>query len=191
MLKNDLKNPYDPHRSQSCLEEFLILCIFVAGKRAKQQSEKLEIFLDKLNNPEFPISALSLLNYHQIYNLLLEAKTGQYSRLAKCLYNLSGAKLDLTTCTCEQLEAIPGIGMKTSRFFITYSRENTNHAVLDTHILSWLREFYPDAPKSTPANVKQYKKWELIFLNKCSEHGLSPHELDLNIWKQRQKSYII
>ncbi len=79
--------------------------------------------------------------------------------------------------------------MKTSRFFITYSRPTNSHAILDTHILAWLKNYYPQTPKATPSNKKEYLKYEQFFLSECLKRNLAPQELDLQIWKERQKSW--
>jgi len=190
-LKTDLLNPKNFNRTQYELEEFLLLCVFVAGKSSKQQYAKLELFLNELGNPDNIFETLSKLSIEQINDLLVKVKAGQYSKLSSCLFVLSRKKLDLKNCSIQQLESIPGIGMKTSRFFITYTRPNSMCAILDTHILSWLRFAYPDAPKSTPSNKKQYIKWENIFLSECLKRNLPPNELDIEIWKQNQKSWIL
>ena len=95
--------------------------------------------------------------------------------------------IDLETCTAEDLEAIPGIGQKTSRFFITHSRPNQNYAILDTHILAWLKSLgYNDIPKSTPAG-KRYQEIEQLFLFEAKKRNVSAADLDLQIWKERSK----
>jgi thermostable 8-oxoguanine DNA glycosylase len=188
-LKTDLLNPKNFNRTQSELEEFLLLCIFVAGKSSKTQYKKLELFLDEIDTTNGIFDALSKLSIDEIKQKLIKVKAGQYNRLCGCLFILSRKNLDLQTCTCEELEAIPGIGMKTSRFFITYSRLTNSYAILDTHILAWLKNIYPDAPKATPSNKKEYLKYEKFFLSECLKRNLPPHELDLQIWKERQKSW--
>jgi len=187
----DPLNPKNFNRSDSELEEWLLFCIFVAGKNSKTQQKKLHEFLDLLGYPEYPIKLLSDFSEALIGVYLREVKMGQYNRLTKCLHTLSHANLDLRTCTTEQLESIPGIGMKTSRFFITYSRETNDYAVLDTHILSWMRENGYDAPLSTPTNPKQYKELERLFLEECKKRNMTPQELDFNIWESRQTSWSI
>jgi len=190
-LKTDLLNPKNFNRTQFELEEFLLLCAFVAGKSSKQQYHKLELFLDLLDLSNGIFEALSKLSITEIKEKLIQVKTGQYGRLSSCLFVLSRKNLNLSTCSCEDLEAIPGIGMKTSRFFITYSRPKSMCAILDTHILSYLRFYYPDAPKATPSNKKQYLKWENLFLAQCFLRGMEPNELDIEIWKTYQKSWTL
>ncbi len=188
-LKTNLTQPKNFNRSQYELEEFLIICAFVAGKNSKLQYNKVELLFDILGNELTPFESLRKLNEDEIMSILKQIKSGQYSRLCKCLYDLSRSCLDLRTCSTEALESIFGIGMKTSRFFITYSRENSNYAILDTHILAWMRKFDETIPRATPNNKKQYLALEKIFLEKCAEKNLKPHELDIQLWLERQKSW--
>jgi len=189
-LVTDLLNPQNFNRTQKELEEFLLLCIFVAGKSSKIQFNKLEDFVNLLPPTETYFESLSKLSIAEIKNKLIEVKTGQYDRLSGCLFILSRKNLDLKQCTCEELEAIPGIGFKTSRFFVTYSRPTTNYAILDVHILAWLKTKYPKTPKATPSNKKEYLKYEQYFLDECAKPDLTPQELDIQIWRERQKSWV-
>lgn len=184
MLKNNLLSPTNFERNDSELQEWLLLCIFVAGKSSKTQAAKLEDFLEVLGRPEHPISHLVYMTKDEILKALHESMTGQYKRLATCLYELSRANLNLRTCTTSDLEAIHGIGMKTSRFFAVYSRENFKAAILDVHILSWLREIGIPAPKSTPTGRK-YLTFEAIYLREAEARGLT----DFQVWESRQKSW--
>lgn len=190
-IKVDLLNPTDFSRTISELQYFLIFCVFVAGKSSKTQSIKAYEMFSSLGNPEYPFEVFAAMTEDQIDRLLRQHKIGQYNRLRRCLYVLSRSMLDLRNCTCESLESIPGIGFKTSRFFVVHTQENSNYAVLDTHILSWLREFDPSAPKSTPTNKNQYVFWENKFLDKCVEFNKTPSELDFEIWLKRQKTWKI
>ena len=183
-LKTDLLNPKNFNRTQSELEEFLLLCIFVAGKSSKTQYKKLELFLDEIDTTNGIFDALSKLSIDEIKQKLIKVKAGQYNRLCGCLFILSRKNLDLQTCTCEELEAIPGIGMKTSRFFITYSRLTNSYAILDTHILKFIKENIDErAPKSTPTVKVTYKYWEDLFLYWCEVRNKNVADFDLEVWK--------
>lgn len=184
MLRNDLLSPANYSRTDAELEEWLLLCIFVAGKSSKTMSQKLDRFLELLGRPELPITYMKSLTGGNIKDLLLRAGTGQYERLTGCLFMLAQRGLDLRRCTSADLESIHGIGMKTSRFFLTYSREHYAAAVLDTHILTWLREIGIEAPKSTPTG-QRYIDLEAIYLKEAAERGVS----DFDIWSSRQKSW--
>lgn len=88
--------------------------------------------------------------------------------------------------TPELLEYIPGVGMKTSRFFLLHSDINYKDtiAILDTHILKFMKENIDNsAPKSTPTNSNKYKYWEDKFLLWCEENNKDAAEFDLEVWK--------
>jgi thermostable 8-oxoguanine DNA glycosylase len=89
----------------------------------------------------------------------------------------------------EELEKIPGLGLKTSRFFLLHSRKDQQVAVLDTHILRWMRSRGWKAPKATPP-LKKYKELEVAFLMECVWSGMTPATLDLFIWKMGQKQIL-
>ena len=177
------------NRTTEELELFLLFAIVVAGKTAKTQARLLKEFFDLTEGLVGPFSspfeAISLLRKK---GLLLEAlkrsNLGQYTRLVRCLSELVDTKLDLRTCSCEQLEHIHGIGFKTSRFFIVHSRPDANYAILDTHILRYIRDEMgvEDAPRSTPGTLKTYLKYEQMFLDHCREKGHTPANFDLQIW---------
>ena len=119
-----------------------------------------------------------------IEDLLRACRVGQYGRLTKAI--LGTMKVDLRTATLDELMAIHGIGPKTARFFLVHSRENCNHAVLDVHILKFLRaNGYPTAPVQTPSG-KAYLFWEKVFLDYCKV--MFPHksiaDIDLAIWTE-------
>jgi thermostable 8-oxoguanine DNA glycosylase len=76
--------------------------------------------------------------------------------------------------------------MKSSRFFLLHSFENYNNslAILDTHILKFIRENIDHrAPKSTPTITVTYKYWEDVFLYWCELNKKNVAEFDLEIWK--------
>lgn len=166
------------------LQEFLLFCVAVAGKSSEMQSRKLDIFLAP--HTQLPFERIKqLVAQGNFMDVLMQSKIGQYRRIGKAWVNLAQSGLDLRTCTVEELEKIEGIGPKTSRFFMLHSRPNQEVAVLDTHILSWMRTRGWKAPKSTPP-IKHYKTLEVAFLMECIWSGLTPAALDLMIWKSRQ-----
>lgn len=166
-----------------------MFCIVVAGKNSRQQAKKLEAFLN------FP-SYLHLSPFERIRRLdgfglltgeLMKVKMGQYTRITNAFRQV--AKLpSLTTITLAELEQVKGIGMKTSRFFMLHSRPNQRLAVLDTHILKWLKErwVHTSVPKATPARAK-YLELEKVFLDYADGRDWTPAQLDLYIWTERAK----
>lgn len=166
-------------RTKPELEELLLFCIIVAGKTASIQAQKLELFLKK----ESPFQLIqSYIKKGVLLDKIKEAKLGQYNRLDKAFRQV--IKLDVHKCSIEELEAIMGIGPKTARFYLLHSRKNQNVAVLDTHILRWLREELGiKTPKSTPTS-KVYLALEQKFLDYCRQNKKNPATLDLEIWNR-------
>lgn len=117
----------------------------------------------------------------------LEAvKMGQYFRIARAIGDIVYDLPNLKTITIEGLERYRGVGPKTARFFMLHSFKGAKCAVLDTHILKYLRDCGYDAPKSTPQNSNAYRKLEIRFLElwEKTNQGLSLAEFDLKIWKK-------
>ncbi len=189
-------NPYnitDYNRTKNELEEFLLFCIVVAGKTAYIQSKKLEQFLNSINSrlmmPD-KVSPFQSLKSAYDHGILLEeihkVKLGQYKKIYAAFIYVIEHNLDLNCTNPADLEKIPGVGMKTSRFFLLHSDLNYKDkiAILDTHILKFIKENIDNlAPKSTPTNSKKYKYWEDEFLLWCKKNKKNTAEFDLEIWK--------
>ena len=180
-------------RTQNELEEFLLFCIVVAGKTAYIQSRKLDEFLTSLNKrlmmPEnvYPFQSLKSANQHGILmEEILKAKLGQYKKIYNGFKYITEREYDLTRMNPDLLERIPGVGMKTSRFFLLHSDINYKDkiAILDTHILKFIKENIDDrAPKSTPTIRVTYKYWEDSFLYWCELNNKNVADFDLEVWK--------
>jgi thermostable 8-oxoguanine DNA glycosylase len=104
-------------------------------------------------------------------------------------YKIGYGFLDVATCDIHDLEEVWGIGRKTSRFFVMYTRpEDQEYAILDVHILRWLREQGHDsAPMQTPRSKKKYELLENAFIWEAQARGMTPLELDTVIWAERSR----
>lgn len=181
------------NRTKNELEEFLLFCIVVAGKTAYIQSKKLEEFLKSINTrlmmPEniSPIQSLKSADQHGILlQEIQKAKLGQYKKIYAAFKYLIENPIDLKMTWPFILEKVPGIGKKTSRFFLLHSDVNYKNriAILDTHILKFIRENIDDkAPKSTPTNSNTYVLWEDKFIYWCEKNNKDVAEFDLEVWK--------
>lgn len=185
MLTIDPKNITKFDRSQEELEFFWLFCILVAGKNADWASLKLlDLFRNKPEDQtpfEFLKTRLTDLN-----NILVANKVGQYRRITKAIEQ--SISLDLKTATLDEFLEVFGVGPKTARFFILHTRKDAECAVLDTHILKWMRTIVHesiDVPTSTPP-VKEYEKWEKMATKMMQVwfKGISLAEADLMIWTQ-------
>ncbi len=192
----------DYGRSQRQLEEFAIFAILVAGKKALLIAQRLEellfILREKHCYPEMgvycdytPLQLINLTIQEELANLMRICGIGCFNNKSKFLKALAekvcNKKVNLSYSTVEELEKIPGIGRKTSRFFLLHSRSNCGNAVLDTHILKFLKESgVADVPKSTPTSDHQYNRLEEHFIRRVP-FGMSIAEFDLQIWNSYSK----
>mgnify|MGYP003705459923 CR=1 FL=1 len=113
------------NRTEAELQELLLFCILVAGKTAYIQAGKLEQFLNSirerlmLSDQVKPFEIIKSANDHGILlQEIQKAKLGQYKKINKAFDYLIKNKIDLFNCGTIELEKVPGIGLKTSRFFI-------------------------------------------------------------------------
>lgn len=176
------------NRTQAELEEFALFAILVAGKGAKVTAKKLESFLFtpcQLGNmtPFEWIIHLNKVSDRALSGVVMTHRLGQYRRVIRAFTDIVKLKDKLSTVTVDELEQVYGVGRKTASFFVVHSQPNARHAVLDTHILHWLRDKGHDAPKVTPSRRK-YVELEQVFLGYCDQEQKTPAELDLEIWKK-------
>lgn len=187
----DPKNITKYNRTEAELEELIVFAVLVAGKNSSVQAKKLNLLLcmSNLYGPPVPNNLFKTLKkfikQNELDFLLKYFAFGQYKRLNKCFSELVKYEGKLSQITAQELMSIYGISSKTANFFLLHSRKDHVGAVLDTHILKWIRKFGYDAPKTTPP-PKKYKHWEKIFLDLC--HDLWPNksiaDIDLMIWKE-------
>jgi len=180
----DPKNITDFNRTDSQLEMFWLFCIAVAGKNSDTTSKLLALML--YAHQDRPFDYLRDLGQTGIHNMLVANHSGQYRRISKAF--TQSVDLNLRTCTLEDLMSIYGVGPKTARFFLLHSREDCQHAVLDTHILKWMQDHgIGNAPNATPQNANTYAKYERLFymLAKSYFPGMSLAQADLLIWTKQ------
>jgi len=181
----DPTNITDFSRNTDQLESFWLFCMFVAGKKSDYASRCLSKLIHSAEKEEED----GIFNYFKsigetgIHNALVANKVGQYTRLTKGV--MQSLDLDLTNCTLEDLLKIHGVGNKTARFFLLHTRKGCEYAVLDTHILAWLRSHgVEEAPKTTPTDNRLYRLIENRFrhMSRASYPHLTDAEIDLLIW---------
>lgn len=165
------------------LESALVYSCIVAGKSAvftDAVMKKLKAYL----KPGESFFQMFKRNRFILKGILIDCGTGNYEKLYRCFVALSVASsLDLGACEPSELEQIHGIGPKTSRFFILWTRDNANFAALDVHILRWLKteKGYPNIPRTTPTG-EEYLRIEKIFLEEARKAEMTARELDREIW---------
>ena len=164
------------------LEARLVFAMIVAGKTAKfatQATRRLLEYRWKQENTFAMIRRLDDTN--RLAKALHYAGTGNYEKLWYGLRQLARAEINLRTCTPQELERIHGIGPKTARFFVLWTRPQEEYAALDTHVLRWLRRCGYEAPKATPSG-QRYRELERAFIEEARKRAVSPRELDHAIW---------
>lgn len=170
------------NRTKSELEAFWIFCIVVAGKNSDWASRTVAKFLSKRGELS-PFAFIRSLGDNALHNTLVANRVGQYGRIHRAI--TQSLSLDLQTATVDDLTSVFGVGSKTARFFLVHSREDVEHAVLDTHILKWLSRRIENVPKSTPPE-KTYLKLEKKFISlaKAEFPNMTIAQIDLLIWMQ-------
>lgn len=180
-------------RSPAELEEFLLFAVAVAGKNAQTTSRRLEAFLWQAG-PAYrhfsPFERIMQIGYpwtseERLREALRKAGIGQYNRIAHAYAHIVSRwdGRDLGKLSPSDLEKVPGIGPKTSRFFILHTRPFVRLAVLDVHILRRLRELGYPAPATTP-DGRKYEYWESVFIDIADRLEMTPADLDLLWWKE-------
>jgi thermostable 8-oxoguanine DNA glycosylase len=173
------------NRTHAELEELLLFCVFTANKGATATATKLDWFLkDRYCNRRrgSPLKKLrSLLRAELLEKQLRWARLSPYVKNIAACHQLASLPWYLDEITLEQLTTIHGIGEKTARMYLLYSRPDQRLAVLDVHVLRWMRSRGHSIPKWHPTgNV--YRKLEISFLNECKAANKTPVELDREIW---------
>jgi thermostable 8-oxoguanine DNA glycosylase len=173
-------------RTEAELQSFLMFAICAAGKNARTADMALSRFLRDSTGTPFDYLA-RLDRQGALDSEIRRARIGQYGRISRAFRCLSSGGLDLRNCSTDDLESVPGVGPKTSRYFILHTRRDAQVAALDTHVLGHLREMGYDVPASTPTG-KRYRVLEDIFLELARKSGMTPAEYDYQIWSSRSGS---
>lgn len=180
------------------LEEYILFCLMVFNKNANQTAAKLENFLNWCHNIDIDhfktMSHFEVirnkLKRHSAFEMVSKFRFGNTTVKSKGLEELANSKLNLRSCSPEELEKISGFGMKTSRYFILHTRENARVACLDTHVLKWMKKFpfiFGEIKKGQPSR-KKYLELEKKFLEVCDTSEVTPAQLDLKIWNLQRNS---
>lgn len=197
----DPDSPAIFHEDEHKLQEFLLFGIMVAGKPADRTAKLVDRMLSLVTGSYSPFQKLQILDGPSslsslssfspssgIDRALRKLRTGQYRKLTKAfhyiIYNLELLEArGLRSLSVEELEQIPGVGYKTSRYFKLYTDPGCQNIPLDTHLLKLLRALGYDAPVATPSSLKRYKKQEARLVNIFNSSSFNRlYEFDLAIW---------
>lgn len=168
-------------RSLRELEEYFLFCVAVAGKKATMIAGKIDEFLSESRADETPFEYVLRLDFEgRLAERLLEVRLGKYAVLSRA-YPLAAAKPGLVHASSDELEMIPGVGPKTARFFILHTRPDARVAVIDTHVLKYLKSRGHKVPKGFPTG-QTYARLEALMLEEIDASGMTGAEFDLAVW---------
>lgn len=174
------------------LEARLLYSVVVAGKNAEFANSVLKRWLFEhtlYKQGETPFEAIRRIDAAKTLEWTFhDVRSGNYGKITAAARGMANAGLNLRNCTPQDLEKIKGIGPKTSRFFIIWTRPGAKYAALDVHILRWLGKQGYNAPKNTPQSSKRYAELEKAFLEEAENRGKTPRELDSEIWDAGSRS---
>lgn len=173
------------------LQENLLFWIAVAGKTARVIAQRLDVVLTK-SRCYLPIKQREGASPFQVVRrvgrrlgpILRDNGIGCWNLKAQGMLYAAKSGLDLSSCSVDDLESIPGVGMKTSRCFTMHTRRDARCAGLDVHILKYMREQGLEVPIQTPGSKKKYLELEKRFLELADAAGKPVAEFDLEIWNQ-------
>lgn len=175
-------------RTRKELEIFWLYCGFSVGKNRAQAQRALAALLD-MGRGKTPFDRIRYLIQNGTLRKCLEAtRIGAWNRLERFLRQSVTQPLDLVNASVDQLQSIHGIAAAKSRLFVLCTRENARCAVLDRHILSFLRDKGHSVPESTPGSKKEYERIERLWLAEVDKSGLTPAQFNLKRWRERART---
>jgi hypothetical protein len=184
------------------LQYWILFSMAVAGKGAKVTEEKMILFLHNLPNPGIsgsqdgaivhlrkegtPFERVQyLISQGKLLYQMRKIKLGKYTLLNKGFR--AALSLDLDNLDVEKLDAIPGIGPKSARMIMMYGfPDQKEYAVLDTHLLKWLKAHGHDVPAATP-DGKVYERLEKIVLTEAKTRNMTARQFDTMVWQTYAK----
>ena len=209
----------DYKRNEWDLQAFFFFAGAVQGKNSMQTARKVQDLLDHISemfveNPfyeKYPTETgviHYLLGEHDEgeagMNLLKEFKFGKYNQWEKLIDHFKHMKwlfLDKNNMTIGDwlrksdyvdIETVPSVGKKTSRFFKLHSDPEARCVPLDTHILKFVRDKHCHdtdfIPKSTPTSATKYYEIENLALTYMGNYISQSRtcdtiaKADLEIW---------
>lgn len=163
------------------LEEVILFWVCAAGKNGVSAARALDRLLCSIASASPFGKIRALAHAGCLPEAMRAAGIGCWRNKSRTFTALATSGIDLRNCSLKELEAIPGIGPKTSRCFAMHSRAGFRCAGLDVHMLRFLGDCGFDAPKSSPSKTK-YAELERAFLLICDLFSVQPSDLDLTVW---------
>lgn len=192
MIYVDPFNIIGKEKEDICYKEsFLFFAVAVAGKTASVTSKKINAVLNEVMEGKRGSIFKTIKekyennNYKDFLLILQKHKTGKYNTLVRFTKDFINKDINLNNTTVEELESLTGVGKKSSRFYMVYNNaSNKDYAVLDTHILRFMKRFGVRTPKNTPTG-NHYDRLEKIYLKIYKKSGFrgSLRDFDYAIWE--------
>lgn len=180
----------DPHdvtkfdRSEAELQEYLMFCLAVAGKKASMIAVKLGDFLSRMTPGEDPFSFVHRLQGDgTLLTELQRVRMGKYGLLMRAYPEIAARFAGrLSTVPISEMESVRGIGPKTARYFALHSRQFPGEiAVIDTHVMKYLRHLGYKVPKRLPTR-SNYARLEKMMIEAAAGSGMTMADFDLAVW---------
>ena len=195
----------DDHQIQS----MFLFAVAVAGKPSRITAEKINGLLNDIEVDQMdeyapdrirrmgPLEYLIYLEHEPFIEMIKDRKLGKYNTWLKLWRFFNDQPRYYTipeflhSASIKDLEQIPGVKYKTSRFFVLHSRSNANCVPLDTHILRFLRDRgVPCVPNVTPGSRQMYLGLEKIAVEALKSLGYSTlAKADLETWKSYSSGF--
>src|SRR5262245_19237607 len=174
-------------RSSDELEALVIYSVMAWGREAGRAQRAVGDLLDHC--PPAAISPFGHIRAAIDAGSLLDAvkatRIGDYAKRTRAL--VRAVEHDPRTVDVDTLSAC--VGLKSARLVILHSRADASCAVLDRHVLAYLRDLGYDVPeRDTPRKPRRYAALERLVLAECARQGRHPAELDLTTWLDRAAS---
>lgn len=171
------------------LEENILFWITAAGKNGVTSARLLNDLFYRLKfilDLEEITSSFDTIRKVPTVEILRETMKitgiGNHKAKSRGFWEIVHSNIDLKTCTYNDLIKIHSIGPKTAKAFLVHTRPNQRFAVIDTHLLKFLRDQGIMVPKSTPPEGKRYNELEKAYLNICDSYSIDIASLDLAVW---------
>lgn len=180
------ENLINYQRTDEELQLFLLYCGFSVGKSRRHAQTSLAALLD-MGKGKLPFDRLRwLVTNDRLSQAVVDCRIGGMTRITGFLQDCASRHLDLRDGAVESYLDLHGIGLTKSRFFMLCTREGARYAVLDRHILQYLRDSgCPDVPKDPPKGLKAYVRLEAFFAMLADKAGESCAVHNLQNWTIR------
>ncbi|NTF17480.1 hypothetical protein G6L37_03535 [Agrobacterium rubi] len=177
-------------RSERELQEYLMFCLAVAGKKATVIAEKLNNLLSGMTAQDDPFSYVTRLHSEgRLEAELMRVRMGKYSLLREAYPAIASRFAGrLSSVPIPELEMVRGIGPKTARYFVLHSRSLPGDiAVIDTHVMKYLRHLGHEVPRRLPTRAN-YARLEKLMIDAARSSGMGMADFDLAVWTHYSSS---